>query len=248
MTSQLTVAARFRGPATSGNGGYTAGLLASLVPGGGEPGAAITVRLRTPPPLDTPMAVETRRGTTVARHGSTVVATAIPATVELSQVPPVAHEVAVTAAAGYAGLTEHPFPECFVCGTNRRPGDGLRVFPGRTDPGRTASPWRPDESVADSAGRVPLPVVWASLDCPGGWTAEMEGRPMVLGTMSARVDALPLVGEECVVTGALRTASGRFAETLTSLYGDGGRPLAHAYAIWVEIDAPAFNRFFAPAT
>lgn len=242
----MTVAERFRGPATSGNGGYTAGLLAAMVPGGDQPGATIAVRLHTPPPLNTPMEVGRERGTTVARHGSTVVATAVPASRDLRPVPPVTHEAAVDAAAGYEGLAQHPFPECFVCGTRRDPGDGLRLFPGRTDPGRTACAWHPDESVADSGGAVPLPVMWAALDCPGGWTAQLKDRAMVLGTLTARIDAVPLLGELCVVTGALRTSSGRFAETATSLYGDGGRPLAHAHAIWVEIDAQAFNRFFAP--
>ena len=32
-----------------------------------------------------------------------------------------------------------------------------------------------------------MPLVWAALDCPGGWSAGIAGRPMVLGTMTARV-------------------------------------------------------------
>ena len=56
--------------------------------------------------------------------------------------------------ASFVGLTSHPFPTCFACGTGRAEGDGLRIFPGRvadaTDtPGeqprpRVAATWTPD--------------------------------------------------------------------------------------------------------
>jgi hypothetical protein len=161
-------------------------------------------------------------------------------------VPPVSHSRAVTAAAAYAGLVRHPFPGCVVCGPDRPPGDGLRLFAGRTGPGRTACPWRPDRSIADAAGLVPPELVWAALDCPGGWTADVGGRPMVLGTMTAQLDSVPAVGEDCVVTGALRATSERRAETATSLYGEGDRLIGSAYAVWVQVDPAAFNRIFAP--
>lgn len=161
-------------------------------------------------------------------------------------VPAVPYDTAVFATTRYAGFGQHPFPECFVCGPHRAPEDGLRLFPGRTVPGSTAAPWQPGTSVTSAAGSVPLEIVWAALDCPGGWAADIEGRPMVLGTMTARVDEIPAVGEECVVTGQLRGTDGRRSQTATSLYGRDGRPLAHAYATWVEIEAEAFNQFFAP--
>lgn len=218
------------------------------MPGGDRAGAAVTVRLRTPPPLDLPLQVGIDDGgRAVACRGDVLVAEAAVATWQLDPVPPVPYESAVFATSRYAGFRQHPFPECVVCGPHRAPGDGLRLFPGRTVPGRTAAPWRPEDSLADSAGTVLPEIVWAALDCPGGWAAEIEGRPMVLGTMTARIDATPAVGEQCVVTGELRLTAGRRAETATSLYGENGRSLAHAYAIWVEIDATAFNRFFAPS-
>jgi hypothetical protein len=63
------------------------------------------------------------------------------------------------------------FPDCFVCGTVRQPGDGLRIFPGPV-PGRRlwAAPWTPDSSVAGTDGRVRPEVAWAALDCPSGIT------------------------------------------------------------------------------
>lgn len=245
--STLTVARRFRGPATSGNGGYTAGLLAAQLPGAGAVGAAAKVRLHTPPPLDSAMSVERCDGRAVLRHGLVVVAEAAPATLEVAAVPALPFGHALAAAARYAGFTEHPFPGCVVCGPHRAPGDGLRIFPGRTVPGRTAAAWAPEAGVVEADDTVPTALVWAALDCPGGWTADIAGRPMVLGTITARVDRAPRLGERCVVTGALQGSSGRRTDTATTLYGADGEVLAQAHAVWVEIDAAAFNRVFAPA-
>ena len=115
----------------------------------------------------------------------------------------------VTLAAGprrrdrFEGLADHPFPTCFSCGTGRDPGDALCLRPGPLDDGtgRYAATWVPRE--AD------VPVVWAALDCPGGWSAGIAGRPMVLGTMTARVHALPAVGEPHVVLAWQRGVEGR---------------------------------------
>ena len=106
--------------------------------------------------------------------------------------------------ATYPGLTSHPFPTCFACGTGREEGDGLRIFPGpvgrpigraRT---RIAATWTPHPSVAedwhtyvDDVRHASLAVTWAALDCVGGWAGDLEERLMVLGRMTARVDALP---------------------------------------------------------
>lgn len=248
MGPPLTVPRRFRGPETSGNGGYTAGLLASLLLDGlsAGRGLAVTVRLRTPPPLDRPLDVVIDGSTAVARSGQTVVAEASMSSAPLEPVPPVTYRRAVDASRAYAGHQRHPFPGCVVCGPERLPYDGLRLFAGPTEPGRTACPWRPAESIADASGLVPTELVWAALDCPGGWTADVGGRPMVLGTMTAQLRTLPVVGEECVVTGELRATSERRAETATSVYGADGRLIGSAYAVWVHVDPAAFNRIFAP--
>ena len=56
MTETILIPERFNGPPGSANGGYTCGLVAGLV--GAE---EVRVSLRSPPPLDTPMAVLRRR-------------------------------------------------------------------------------------------------------------------------------------------------------------------------------------------
>jgi hypothetical protein len=241
----LTIGSRYRGPATSGNGGYTAGLVATGSGLASSGGPAVSVRLRTPPPLDRPLSLEGSDDRWLLRNGEVVVAEASRAELTIDPVEPVTYEESVDAARSYAGFRRHPFPGCFVCGPERLPGDGLRLFPGRTAPGRTACAWTPDESAVVD-GRVPAAMVWAALDCPGGWTAEIEGRPMVLGTMTAAVGRPPDPGERCVVVGALLGTERRRAETATTVYGADGEVLGVASAVWVEIDAEAFNRVFAP--
>ena len=89
--------------------------------------------------------------------------------------PPVTYDTARRAAEEFDlghYAEEHAFPTCFTCGPARQDGDGLRVFPAAT--GRSdrlvVSPWMPDPSVGDGDGLVLGAVLWAVLDCPGGWS------------------------------------------------------------------------------
>ncbi len=240
----LIVPARFNGPPGSANGGYFAARLAACllaVSGGGERAAAITVTLRKPPPLDEPMDLVPAGapGTLAAQIGTVVIAEAEPFSGGFEEVEPVTFEEAREAAQYYGGLIEHPFPACFSCGLARPGPDGLGLRPGLL-PGRkgmTAASWQPDSSLADPAGQVRPEFVWAALDCPGGWTVDVVGRPMVLGRMSAQVLAAPGIGERCVVMGRLDGRHGRQAFTSTTAYGTGGRVLGHARAAWIEIPA-----------
>ena len=72
--TELLVPRRFCGPPSSGNGGWTAGALAALIPHDCPDDRArswptIRVALRQPPPLDTPMTVSEDDGSTVATIG-----------------------------------------------------------------------------------------------------------------------------------------------------------------------------------
>ncbi|TDC51629.1 hypothetical protein E1212_11570 [Jiangella ureilytica] len=227
----LTVQSRFRGPTTSGNGGYVAGLLAATFPGGEGP---VTVTLRTPPPLETPLSVApSPEGEGVSLlHGPTLVAVAAGGAPEgdLVAVEPVAASEVAAISARYPGFSAHPFPECFVCGPDRSPGDGLRLFPGRVGDGRTACAWSVG---ADVAGAPEF--VWAALDCPGGWAAPIEGRPMVLGRITALVSDVPLPGETCLVMGALVGTEGRKTWTDSTVYGSDGRVLGQARSTWIAL-------------
>jgi hypothetical protein len=218
----MIIPARFNGPPGSGNGGYTAGLVAARLGG-----SAVEVTLRRPPPLDRPLAVSADAETVQVHDGDALVASARTSAAERPDaVPPVSHAAAVEASAGYPGFTEHPFPTCFVCGPQRT--DGLGLFPGPLPDGRTATPWRVPADVS-------VPLVWAALDCPGGWSVLTQGRPYVLGRMTTYVDAVPEPGSDCVVTGRHVASEGRKATVLSTLYGPGGDVLALAAATWIAV-------------
>lgn len=246
--AELIIPARFRGPARSGNGGYTAGSLAGLV----QAAAAVPtveVTLRQPPPLDVAMSVATADAVTVLSHDGAPVAEAREVEVDLVTVEEVAQDVAAEAMAHYPGLRSHPFPGCFACGPEREEGDGLQIFPGPV-PGvdeTVASLWVPHASLAESGDvldgveRVGLGTTWAALDCVGGWSEDLEGRPMVLGRITARVDALPVVGEPHVVVGQRRGEDGRKSFTASTLYDSDHRVVATAQHVWIAVDPATFN-------
>jgi len=235
MSESFVVPARFCGPPNSGNGGWTSGHLAQLVDGA-QDGGAVTVHLRTPPPLDTEMAISRGDdGTVEVWDGEILVAQAFAAEpMDATEIPsPVTHAQAVAAGPAYEGLLSHPFPTCFVCGTGRDPGDALCLHTGRLAGHTTAraAAWTPRESAPE--------LVWAALDCPGAWACGVAGRELVLGTMTAQVRDLPRVGAPHVVMAWPRGQDGRKYYSGTCLYGADGRLLAQAEAVWVGVDAGA---------
>jgi hypothetical protein len=250
--NDLLVPARFCGPPVSGNGGWTCGAMAQLVhghpPDHSASWPAITVTLRRPPPLDTPVPTAEADGVTTAADDLGPVAAAQLADGSLPDVDAVDIATARAAEASYAGWSTHPFTSCFTCGPDREEGDGLRIFPGPVDPGRVAASWTPHPSTAedwhtydDDHRRASLPITWAALDCPGGWAADLADNPAVLGRMTARVDALPLIGEEHVVVGQFRGREGRKMFTASTLYDGDGRVVATAEHTWITVDPASFR-------
>ena len=250
----MLIPERFNGPPGSAHGGWAAGQLAARVLGADADGLgqAATVTLRHPPPLGSPQQVVLAgelagQPGVVLTFGGAVIAEAVPAALDVAAVDPVSPGVAGEAMMRYAGLIRHPYPTCFACGTARPAGDGLGLRPGPLPgrPGTTATTWTPDASLAGPAERhtgdasdtgdtVTAAAVWAALDCPGGWAVEIPGRPLMLGRITAQVDALPQVGERCVVMGALLGRDGRKVHTATTAYDGDGRVLARASATWIE--------------
>jgi len=226
----VNVAARYCGPANAGNGGYVAGLLGAFAT---EP---VEVRLRAPIPLGVPLAVAAGAdGALELRNGEQLLAAATPAALELEVPAPLAEPLAREAAAGWRGAREHVAPGCFVCGTARRDGLGLRPGPLRHD-GRdvVATPWCPDATLAGTRGRVRPEYLWAALDCPGYYAIVPDSRTMLVGSFSCRVDDVLAVGERCVVLGWSLGGKGRSFRAATALYGEDGRCVARAVALWIE--------------
>jgi hypothetical protein len=260
--SDVLVPARFCGPPSSGNGGWSAGAIAvraaeACPTDHSLPAPAVTVSLQAPPPLDVPLPVTTTDdgGVSATYDGRPVLSARCSHDV-VPDVEPVRPGEARAAMASFVGLTSHPFPTCFACGTGRAEGDGLRIFPGRvadaTDvPGeeprpRVAATWTPDPSLAgddrspEGQPRASIPVTWAALDCVGGWAGDLEERLMVLARMTARLDSLPVIGEEHVVVGMGRGRDGRKAWTSSTLYDADGRVVGSAEHLWIAVDPAAF--------
>jgi hypothetical protein len=221
---------RYNGPAGSGNGGYTCGMVAAAfdLPAG----QVCQVTLRLPPPLDTPLRPERTADRLAVYAGDRLIAEAVPiAMAQLGEPPaPATYEQAAAATESYAGFAEHPFPSCYVCGPRRDEGDGLRIFPGPLPGGGTAALWRVPQQVSQ-------PTVWAALDCPGGWAIIAgAGRPYVLGRMAAQLYSVPPPASDCVVVGEVIGTEGRKAQVRSAVYTrDGGRPLGYARATWIAI-------------
>jgi hypothetical protein len=223
--AELSIPGRFRGPQDSGNGGYTCGLVAELVPADG-----VEVTLRLPPPLDTPLAVVRDGDVVRVLDGGRLVAEARPGVLDLDPPEPTPFAEAERLAEAYGADPHHPFPGCFVCGPAREPGDALCLHPVPVGDGRVVAPWRPTGELSGAR------FAWAALDCPGGFAVmpNFTRGLSVLGRLNARVLEPPRPGDECVVTGWPLGRDGRKAEAGTALHRD-GELLALARAVWIEI-------------
>lgn len=215
------VAARFNGPPGSANGGYTCGLAAAAT---GVAGPEVT--LRRPPPLDVPMRVE-GDGVYDGEHLVASVAPAPEAGAGEVQPPFPGYDTARAARERYAGLRDHPFPTCYVCGPARDDGLGLR--PGQVGDGHVACTWVPEDTSDEQ--------VWAALDCPGAWALmQTDEAPIVLGRLAVRIHAAPRPGQPYVVTGwRARPREGRKHYAGSALYDAAGTLLATGRATWVAL-------------
>ncbi|MFI6638489.1 hypothetical protein [Streptomyces sp. NPDC050504] len=263
-TGTIRVGRRHNGPPDSGNGGYVSGLVArharrmleSGEPGdsgeprepgssgssgsSGSPGDDVVVQLLLPTPLDADLRL-TRAGRRVhVWHEDVLIATASSRAPGADAPEPVGAELAERASREYAGRgAANRFPTCFVCGPAHP--DGLRLAPGPV-PGladHVACLWTPDATTDDGTGTVAEELVWAALDCPGGWTLDPLRSPLLLGRMSARITALPRVGETVVAVGRGAPVPGRVQTCTTALFRRDGTELARSTATWVRLDPTA---------
>jgi hypothetical protein len=227
---------RFCGPPEIGNGGYVAGLLAGPLEGPAE------VTLLQPTPLGVPLSVLRRDGAwqlAIEKTGA-VVAWARPAKPVLSLIAPPAPPSFETACEASLAARPHPFPRCFVCGPERRHGDGLRVLAGPIPPeGRldvVAAPWVPDASLRGPGEGVADCFAWAALDCPGAAAALDDTlRPVLLARITGELFGPPArVGERCVVMGWRIACDGRKHLCGTALYGEDGELRGATEQLWIE--------------
>ncbi len=239
----MLIESRFQGPPTSGNGGYVCGRLAAFVDA-----PAVAVRLRVPPPLDTPLAVRRSDSSVELLDGDQVVAEArrasIEAGIEAAVGEPPSFAEAESAAKRFRGLDSHWYPSCFVCGPDRDPGDGLCIYPGPIE-GRkgVAGPWIPDASLVSDSGTIAPQFLWAALDCPGGFAFDepAEGG-ILLGELQAELRGPVSVGERCVLVAWELAHEGRKHHTATALFGETGECRGVALGTWFEVPEEVVKR------
>ncbi len=228
----ITIPARFNGPPTSGNGGYSAGVLAAFVEGGAR------VRLHRPPPLDTPLEVRAADSGVDLFDGDSLVASARQEVLELDVPDSPGLAAARLARERFPGFERHLYPTCFVCGPGRPAKDGLELFAGPVGArGLYACPWQPSLDLLNAAGQVKPEFIWSALDCPSGFGAFGDHqRPMLLGELTLAQFA-PVPGEQELVVYAWPLGSER-----RKFYGGaavattGGEVLAAARATWIAVD------------
>ena len=228
---QIAIAPRFNGPPGSGNGGYVCGLMAKLIDGSSE------ATLRAPPPLEKPLTLtRDENGAVSLRDGDALIGEAKPIAFDLAAPSaPTLHQ-ARAAAKRYAGLNDHRYPTCFVCGTGRPQRDGLDIFTGPVE-GRdmVACTWTPGADLADSNGVVLPEFIHAALDCPSYWALPHAGKPALLARLDSSIDAaVPRAGDELIVAAWAMSSDGRKHRGAAALYTADGGLIARSEALWIE--------------
>jgi hypothetical protein len=228
----LWIGRRFNGPTDSANGGYACGSIAQFIDGPAR------VVLRRPPPLETELAVHRVDDVVSVLAEGVLIAEARPAVPSIL-VPPAwpsyTEAERATAAHPWRG-TRHMLSDCFVCGPERS--DELHVTPGPldSDPSVTATPFVPDDTVADPDGKVPLEIVWASLDCSSYPAAALRGDTLsLLGTLAVTQWRDITLGRRYVAVGWTLSVAGRKNHTAAALIDDDRTIVAESEAIWVAI-------------
>lgn len=223
---------RFRGPPTTGNGGYAAGIVAAALGG-----SNCTVFLKAPPPLDEDLTLTTDDTAATLFRDDQIVVTASKERVEIDVPPPPTLAEARDAEPRFTGHSHHIFPGCFVCGPERDAGDGMRIFPGSLHDSeqRVAATWTPDETVSDDEGSVRPEFIWAALDCPGYFAAEDKAGLALLGRMSAVLHRSASAGEPLIVTGWPIDSEGRKHRVGSAIHDEKGELVAAATATWITL-------------
>lgn len=221
------VPARFNGPPGSANGGYMCGSVAQYLSG------PCAVRIHRPPLLDRPFGVEARPDRVDVRDGDLLIAHAAPCS-PLAAPPPAPTMAAAQAARHrYAGVEDHDYARCFVCGKLRD--DGLHIFAGPVeDDSLVACDWVPDSEFWRDDGTIDPVIVWAALDCPSFFGLRVPlDRLYLLGEMRAVLHHAVPGRTPLIVYAWSRGIEGRKLLAASALATPEGRVVAQAEHVWI---------------
>lgn len=230
---------RYCGPRAMANGGYAAGLFATVVQGPAE------VTLKAPVRFDASIEFQPEgedNSRFLVRADGVEIAAVRPGVVNIDP-PPLPFDDAITAGReAYIrdeGVTL-VYPYCFVCGKRRMEGDGLRIFAGPApDSPVNADFWTPADDLAGEDGLVRAEYLWAALDCPGAFALRMGAQPVLLGRLTAEINRRPAPGEHLIAAAWRAGAEGRKHFSSSALYDEDRQIIAAANAIWIELNDPA---------
>ncbi|GAA1936433.1 hypothetical protein [Kitasatospora viridis] len=218
-------------------GGYLAGLLAREFPG-----LPAKVSFRRPTPVGRPVELrDAGHGTRELADGSGALATARPCEPVRApeRVPERVPEWREAERAVRRQAADGPLNggDCFACNTGRPIGRGLRqLFAPLPEASQSVALWTPDPQLAPDAEELPVELVWAGLDCPGGWVSRLfGGAPVqtVTASLAATVLRPVRIGVEHLVLGWPVTSSGRKHLVGSAILTRDGELCASAEALWL---------------
>jgi hypothetical protein len=235
LATTVTIPAGRCGPPGMVNGGWVSGTVAGHLGAG-----PVEVTLRAPTPLDRPLDMRAADDDATLSLDDQVLVHARRSPGVVRAPAPVEWGDALVAEGGFVGHRDHPFPGCFVCGTGRAVGDGLRIFPGPVAgaPDRVATVFTPLPAHAGPHGRLSPAAVWAALDCPTAWVSMTDGAVALLGRLRAEVRGDLRPGRPYLIVAESGGRDGRKAFGRAAIYHRDGRLLAASEATWIRPRPP----------
>ena len=236
---------RYNGPASSANGGYTAGLLANCLGGDAK------VVLRSPPPLDTELKIVVNGSLATLNQQETVIANAQKVKLDIDVPACPSPELIISSIDNYRAMkdrqgvtnleleSEQLLPTCFVCGSDRPLNDGLGIFPVAVE-GKdcVAAVWKPttNDNLTAQDGMIATEILWAALDCPGYFAHQKLNEMMLLGSMTASIRRRPMPNETLICVGWQTAQEGRKYFSGTALYDLDGKVYGASQQVWIALN------------
>lgn len=231
--SEIIVASAYQGIPGIAHGGYVAGLMAQHVPNPAR------VRLRQPPPLETPLSLQNVSDSLQLRdRDGRVIMEGTAGGDLLDRLPDVTLDEA-RSRRPHPRFDQHPYPVCFVCGTRRDDGFGLRISAPDSE-GVAAGVWIPSGPLLPEREVVPAAFVWAVVDCLTAWSfadhwGDESWWPAVTGQIEVAVGAEVRRDQPYVATGRLAGRDGRRVTIEAAVRDADGGVCAHAEATWIVV-------------